>query len=249
MSKTAFILAAGQGSRMMPLTRNTPKPLLKINNKPLLQYILDLLSVHGFTKISLNTFYLKEQIEKYLKKSDKLEIQIIEEDKLSGTAGAVRKIARATKPTRPFLVISSDMLINFDLSKIYDFHIKHQGLVTICCYFRPKEKLNLKKSGLVLFNKKTKRIIKFMERPESDVGIISQWVNSSVYIFNPEVVGFIPKKQIADIAKDLITSLLKSGKPIYAYPINGKKFYQLGIDAPKRIKLAEEDIKSGKFIP
>lgn len=249
MSKPAFILAAGASTRMLPLSKKTPKPLLKINNKPLLSYIFNLLKHHGFTTIGINIFYLKGQIRKYLKKIDNLDLTIVEEEKLSGTAGALRKIAKIMKPGDPFLVISSDMLVDFDLSKIYEFHIKRGGAATICCYYRPKSKLITSKSGLVLFDRKTKKTLNFYERPDSRKKINSNWVNSSVYVLNPEVIKFIPKKPISDIARDLIPALLKSGKRIYAYPVNRKKFYQLGIDTPERIKLAEEDIKSGNFKP
>lgn len=247
--KTAFVLAAGEGRRMLPLTKNIPKPLVKINDKPLLGYILELLVKHGFTNIGINIFYLKNKIEKYLKSQKDYQLSTVEENRLSGTAGAIKKIAGKVKPKQPFLVISSDMLINFNLSEIYRFHQKKKALATICCYYRTKSQLDLKKSGLVLFDKKTKRVVKFTERPNKKNEIISQWVNSSVYVFDPAILELIPKKPMADIARDLIPILLKLKKPIYAFPVNKKKFYQLGIDTPERIKLAEEDIKSGNFKP
>lgn len=245
--KPAFVLAAGEGTRMLPLTKNIPKPLVKIDNKPMLEYVLDLLIKNGFNNIGINVFYMKHKIKKYLKFRKDSQIMTIEEKHLSGTGGAIKKIAQKLKPKQPFLVISSDMLINFNLTEIYKFHLRKKSFATICCYFRPKSKLNIKKSGLVLFNKKSKQVLEFTERPPAGNGIISRWVNSSVYIFNPQILELIPKKPIVDIAKDLIPILLELNKPVYAFPVNRKKFYQLGIDTPDRIKQAQQDIKSGKF--
>lgn len=245
MRKTAFILAAGAGSRMLPLTENTPKPLLKINNKPMIDYTLDLLKLHQFREIGVNLFYLGDKIRKHLNNEN---LHLVQEKTASGTAGGVLAISKKLKPDSPFLVISSDMMINFDLSRIYKFHLKHKGIATICCYFRPKSKLNAKKSGLVVFNKKTKQILKFTERPINHSGMISSWVNSSVYIFSPEIIDLIPKKPISDIAKDLVPKLLRLKKPIFAYPVNRKEYYQLGVDTPDRIEQVEEDLKSGKLI-
>lgn len=241
--KQAFILAAGEGKRMKSLTKTTPKPLVKINGKPILDYVLTLLKIHNFNRIGINLFYLSKIMENYLSKL-KMEIQYVKEKHLSGTAGGILSISKITKPSSPFLVISADMMVNFDLTRIYDFHLKHKGIATICCYFRPKSKLVPQKSGQLVFDRKTKKILQIYERFSE---IKSRWVNSSVYVFNPEVLDFIPKQGFFDVAKDLIPYLLKSKKNVYAYPINRRRFYQLGIDTPDRVKQVEEDIKSGKF--
>ena len=245
MTKVAFILAAGLGSRMSPLTKTTPKPLLRIKGKPLIKFTLDLLKSHGFTNIGVNIFHHANKLEKFLKKTD---LQIVKEKALSGTAGGVLEISKKMKPDSPFLVIAPDMLINFDLSKIYKFHLKHKGSATVCCYFRPKSALDTKKSGQVVFDKKTGKIKHIAECRDK---IISRWVNSSIYIFSPEVITLIKGLRVKqpDIPTDLIPLLLNLDKQVYAYPINSKKFYQLGIDTPGRIKIAEADIDSGKFLP
>lgn len=245
MSKTAFILAAGIGTRMLPLTKNIPKPLIKINKRPMIDYILDLLEFHGFINLGMNLFYKGRAIEDHIKKTN---IKYVHEKSPTGTAGGILAIAKKLKPSSSFLVISSDMMVNFDLSKIYKFHLKHGGIATVCCYFRPKSKVIAKKSGLVLFDRKTKEIIRIIERPDK---IISQWINSSVYIFKPEVLKILRKftQNQIDIPKDLLPILLKNGNKIFAYPVNSEKFYQLGIDTPDRIKQVEKDILNKVFIP
>jgi NDP-sugar pyrophosphorylase family protein len=246
-NRIAFVLAAGSGTRMLPLTKVTPKPLLKINSKPMIDYVLGLLKFYGFTKIGINTFSLSEKIEGYLSKA-KLKIVTVIDKALTGTAGGVLAIAKKLKPDFPFIVISSDMMVNFNLKTVYNFHLRHKGIATICCFYRTKSNLVLKKSGLVLFDRKTKEVTQIIERPDK---IISQWINSSVYVFKPEVLEILKKfkKKQIDIPRDLLPNLLKSGKKIYAYPVNSKKFYQLGVDTPDRIKQVEKDLISGKFIP
>lgn len=241
--KTCFILAAGTGKRMLPLTKNTPKPLLRINNKPMIDHILDLVKFHGFSKVGINLFYQGQKIENHLKKKN---IDFIYEKKPTGTAGGILAISEKLKPNSPFLVISSDMMVNFDLTKIYNFHLKQKAAATICCYFRPKSKMSASKSGQVIFDRKTKLLKQVVERSEK---IFSHWVNSSVYVFSPQVLQFIEEDLTFDIAKDLIPKILESDSKVFAYPINRKKFYQLGIDTPERIRVAEDDIKSGKFVP
>lgn len=248
----AIILAAGKGERMMPLTKNTPKPLLKINGKPMIEYVIDLLRHHGVKVIGINLFYLRNKIKKYLKqKKFNIKIIFVEEKNLTGTARGLKAVAKILKPKFPFFVVSSDMMINFNLKSIYKFHKKHKGIATLSCYFRPRDQL--KKSGVILFDKETKQILKFIERPQTDQEIISQWVNSSVYVFSPEILKYIPQQindsPIIDLAKDVFPKILNSKHKMFAYPVNQKRYYQLGIDTPDRVEKVENDIKTKKFIP
>lgn len=249
--KTAILLASGRGERMMPLTKKNPKPLIKIAGKPMIEYAIEILASHGIKLIGINLFYLSDQIKKYLGGGKKYGVNItyVEEDFLTGTAGGIKNVAKVLNPKEPFFAISSDILMNFPLDKVYKFHLKHGGIATLCCYFRPKEAVY--KSGIILFDKK-RRIKKFLERPKTEAEIISQWVNSSVYVFSPKILDYIPDEidgsAVVDLAKHVFPTLLKKEK-MFAYPIDGKKYYQLGIDTPDRIERAETDIKSGSFKP
>lgn len=249
----AIILAAGKGERMLPLTRKTPKPLLKILGIPMMEYIIRLLSKYSFKNIGINLFYRGGKIKDYFSDGKKwgVNIRFIEEKNLSGSAGGVKKILKVLNPKNPVLVIASDMMTNFNLKKIYKYHLKKGGVATICCFFRPFDKLTASKSGLIVFDRTTSQISKFVEKPKSR-DIISQWVNSSVYVFDPKIIKYIPNKidggEIVDFGKDVFPRLLKSGKKMFAYPVN-RKYYQLGVDTPERIKIVEEDIKSGRFVP
>ena len=249
----AIVPAAGRGERMMPLTTDTPKPLLEIAGRPMMTYVIDLLVAHGFDEIGVNLFYLGDQIKDYFGKGSKFGAKIIyvEEKELTGIAGAVRNVAAVLKPTAPFFVISSDMMVNFDLTAVYKFHQEHGGIATLCCYWRPRDQL--KKSGVILFDETSKQIKEFVERPQTDEEIISQWVNSSVYLFDPRILSYIPERvgdsAIVDLPKHVFPKLLASGEKMFAYPIDQTKFYQLGVDTPDRIDRVADDIASGKFVP
>lgn len=249
----AIILAAGKGERMLPLTRLTPKPLLKINGIPMMEYTIRLLSKNGFKNIGTNLFYRGDKIKDYFRDGKKwgVSIRYVKEKNLTGSAGGVKKILQRINTKNPILVIASDMMTNFNLKKIYKYHLEKGGIATICCFFRPLDKLTASKSGLIVFDKTTKQILKFVEKPQSR-NIISQWVNSSVYVFDPEIINYIPDRidgrKIVDFGKDVFPKLLRNGKKVFAYPVI-RKYYQLGVDTPERINMVEEDIKSGRFIP
>lgn len=248
----AIIMASGVGSRMMPLTKNTPKPLLKIAGKPMMEYVIDLLVSHGVREIGVSLFYLGDQIEKYFDDGSRygVTIKYAREKELTGTAGAVKAVAKVLSPTQPFFAISSDMLVNFDLTSIYKFHKEHSEIATLACYWRPIEKI-LNKSGLIVFDEKTKLITNFVERPQTPEETLSQWVNSSVYLFDPRIIDFIPDiidgSPVIDFPQHVFPKLLEAHKKMYAYQVNDTKFYQLGIDTPDRIQKAEEDIQKGLF--
>lgn len=251
--KQAFILAAGLGSRMGKLTKHTPKPLLKINGEPIMEYTIRLCAKYDVQEIGVNLFYLGSQVKKYFGDGKKWGVKIlyVKEKELSGTAGAVKNIAKLVKPQNAFFCISPDILTNFDLTDIYNFHLTHHGLATLCCYFRTKKQLVVGKSGLVVFDKKSHQIKKFIERPQTENEIISQWVYSSICVLDPAVINIIPNgikgNKIVDLPRDIFPHLLKLRKKIYAYPVNRKKYYQLGIDTPDRLKIAENDIKKGMY--
>jgi len=251
----AMVLAAGKGDRMMPLTANTPKPLLKITERPMIEYVINLLTAHGVCNIGINLHYLGDMITSYLGDGQQLNTNLtyVKEDSLTGTAGGVRSIADAIQPQKPFYVISSDMMVNFDLTSAYQFHMSHDGIATLCCYWRSLDRLVAGKSGVVSFDPETCKIDHFIERPKTPEDIISQWVNSSVYIFNPEILDYIPTPleglDPIDFPKDIFPKLLADGKKLYAYPVDHRKYYQLGIDSYDRLLKVKDDIRQGKFIP
>ncbi|MFN8391618.1 MAG: nucleotidyltransferase family protein [Bdellovibrionota bacterium] len=251
MIRKAILLAAGRGERMGSLTDHQPKPLIPISGKPLMQYGIELLASHGVDHIGVNVSYHAEKIKTYFGGGSRfgLKLEYVDEHELTGTAGGMRKVAAAMALSEPFFVLSADMLVNFDLRAVAEAHRVSEGIATLCCYFRPRDQL--KKSGVILFDESTKKILRFVERPQTDSEIVSQWVSSSVYAFSPEILSFVSPKDegspVVDLPRDVFPKVLASSKKIFAFPVDGAKFYQLGIDTPDRIARAEQDIASGRF--
>lgn len=250
MIEKAVILAAGKGERMGHLTKATPKSLLKVAGKPLMQYMIELLAAHGIKQIAVNVCHLGDQIKAYFGDGATWGVQIkyVEEPVASGTAGGVVAIAKQFKFDSDFMVVASDMLVNFDLAAMMKAHLANSALGTMACYFRDIQ--HLKKSGVVLFKPDDFKVLDFVERPQHESQIISQWVNSSVYCFSPQIIDILNAKKnqdILDIPRDLFPELIALEK-LYAFPFS-EKFYQLGVDSPDRLNIAENDIRSGKFYP
>jgi len=207
----AMVLAAGVGSRLDPLTRNVPKPMVPVVNKPVMSYILELLQRHGFDEIVINLHYLGDQIESYFGDGASLGVRItyIREEKLHGTAGSVKRAQEFFDGT--FLVIGGDDLTDLDLTRMLKFHRDKRSLATIALSLvdDPAE------YGIALLNERG-RIIRFMEKPRGEA-IFSNAANTGVYIFEPEIFDLIPAGQFYDFGKDLFPLLLSLRKPFYGY--------------------------------
>lgn len=236
----AVILAGGKGGRLRPITNTLPKPMIQINGKPLLAYIIDNLKKYGIKDIILTVCYRADIIKNYFGNGENFDVNISyiteQEDKPLGTAGALVLLKRKIKNT--FIVSAGDILQKLNVQDVLSFHKKRGGLITICVY----KNVNPDPKSIITFNKE-KRILQFVERPkvkpESDV-----WSNASFYIFEPAIFSFIPKSAKIDFGKDIFPKLVKDQKPIYAYLQNN---YFLDIGNIEKVKQANEDILKGKY--
>ncbi|MGM0419332.1 MAG: sugar phosphate nucleotidyltransferase [Thermodesulfobacteriota bacterium] len=127
----ALILAAGYGTRLMPYTKNLPKPLFPLNSKPLLKRIIDDLIDSGCNHIFINTHHLHEKIENYISSQKfNIPVETVYEKEILNTGGAVLNILKKTD-TKPFIVVNSDIYTNIDFKKLYNFHISSKNKVTL----------------------------------------------------------------------------------------------------------------------
>ena len=128
----AMILAAGVGSRLDPLTRNVPKPLVPILNRPVMEYLVELLKRHGFNEIMVNLHYLGEHIEQYFGDGSRWGVKIFwsHEDQLWGDAGSLKRVEDFFKDDT-FIVIGGDDLTDMDLTKLVKTHKEKNALATI----------------------------------------------------------------------------------------------------------------------
>lgn len=231
----AMILAGGLGTRLRPLTYSIPKPMLRIDKKPLLQYQLELLRKYGLKECAINLYHLPEKIKGYFGDGSIFGVRIkyLIEKELSGTASPLKKLEKYFKK-ETFVIIYGDNLTNIDLKDLISYHEKKGGIITIALYYEkhPESK------GIVQIDGEN-RILSFKEKPNKEE-ITTHWANTGIYVCEPEVLNFIPKNKFYDFGKDLFPRLIQSGLSLYSYKI---KDYLLDIGTPETYQKAQKDIK------
>jgi mannose-1-phosphate guanylyltransferase/phosphomannomutase len=222
----AMILAAGVGSRLDPLTRNVPKPMVPIVNKPVMEHIVELLARHGFRDIMVNLHYLGSQIEEYFGNGSKwgVNIRYSREDRLWGDAGSVKQCQSFFDST--FIVVGGDDIADIDLSHLVKLHKEKKSTCTIALSLvdDPSE------YGIALVNERG-RIIRFLEKPKGEV-IFSNLANTGIYIFEPTVFDLIPKGQFFGFGHNVLPLILEQKRlygcltPGYWRDVGNLKQYQ-----------------------
>jgi mannose-1-phosphate guanylyltransferase/phosphomannomutase len=211
----AVVLAAGKGERLKGLLDNTPKPMVEIDGKPILQHNLEWLKSFGVTDIYMNLHHLPDVITRHFGNGSGWGVCITYsyEPQLLGTAGAVKKIAREfwkDNSPEPFAVVYGDNLVSdFDLRRIIQFHNRKKGIATICLYRKPEE---VAKSGVVVLDENCK-ITRFVEKPLADQ-VASDLVNTGIYILEPMFLKYIPDG-CCDFGKDVFCRALEAGQPLF----------------------------------
>lgn len=231
------IMAGGFGTRLRPLTNNLPKPMVNIVNKPMMEHILGLLIKSEMRSIITLLYFHPEMIEGHFGSGDRFGVNISytspPED--LGTAGSV-KYAQSLLD-KPFLVISGDVLTDFDLKKAVEFHKQKKAAATMVLT-RVENPLPF---GIVITNDDGK-IVRFLEKP-SWGEVFSDTINTGIYILEPEVFDDIPERQEFDFSKDLFPALLKKDKPLYGYIADG---YWKDVGSIEEYRKANIDALTGK---
>lgn len=211
----AVIMAGGFGTRLRPLTCNLPKPMVPMVNRPIMEHIVQLLKRHNITDILAILYYHPEIIEGYFGDGSKFGVKIkyvgAAED--LGTAGSVKNAEDHLR--EPFIIISGDVVTDFDLTAAIQFHKERQALATITLT-RVSDPLSF---GIVITNEEGK-IVRFLEKP-SWGEVFSDTVNTGIYILQPEIFKYIPEGKEFDFSKNLYPSLLTSKQPLYGYIAEG----------------------------
>jgi mannose-1-phosphate guanylyltransferase/phosphomannomutase len=211
----AVIMAGGFGTRLRPLTSNLPKPMVPVANKPMMEHIVALLKAHGITDIMCTLFYQPDMITSYFGDGSKfgVSMQYRRAEADYGTAGSVRNV-KDFLDTR-FLVISGDVLTDFNLSAALKFHEKKQAKATLLLTHHT----NPLQFGVVMTDDDGK-ITRFLEKP-SWGEVFSDTINTGIYILEPELLDLIPEKQEFDFSKNLFPLLLEQHLGLYGYIADG----------------------------
>jgi len=223
----AMILAAGKGTRVRPITHTTPKPMIPILQKPVMEFLLELLREHGFDEIMVNVSHLAEEIENYFRDGQRFGVQIaysfegrIEDGQLIGealgSAGGLKRI-QDFQPffDDTFVVLCGDALIDLDLTEAVRRHKQKGAMASLITKRVPREQVS--SYGVVVTDPEG-RVLSFQEKPALDEAA-SDMINTGIYIFEPEVLDFIPSGEAFDIGSDLFPKLVAAGAAFYALPM------------------------------
>ncbi len=234
----AVIMAGGFGTRIQPLTSSMPKPMIPLVNRPIMLHIVELLKKHNITELVMLLYHQPEVIKKFFRDGSDFGVRITYVTPLEdmGTAGAVKSAEKYL--SERFLIISGDLLTNFDLQKVLDFHEENQALATIT--LTPvKDPLQF---GVVITDKEQK-IIQFLEKPGWGE-VISDTINTGIYVLEPEVLALIPEGENYDFSQDLFPKLLQMEAELYGFPVKG---YWRDIGNTDSYREAHHEIFKGKI--
>lgn len=236
----ALLLLGGFGTRMRPFTITKPKALLPLLNVPFISYQFELLKKYGINEIVLGVGYKGEDFKEiaFIGKKMGLKIFLSFEKKPLGTAGGIKNAEKFLKGKEPFFVFNGDILADFDLGEIIDFHKSKNAYITIGMVRVD----NPSSYGLIVTDENM-RIIKFIEKPKPEEAI-TDTINAGVYIFQPEVLEEIPEGIEVSVEKETFPLLLEKGKEIYGYIHNG---YWLDVGTIEKYKKASFDLIDGKI--
>ena len=212
----SVIMAGGKGTRLYPYTKILPKPLIPIGDVPIIDRILKRFQNYGINEFYMTVNYRKNMIKSYL--SEQIcdsKITYIEEEEPLGTAGSLRMIPNKIK--KPFFVTNCDILIRADYSDIYEYHVNSNNMLTIVSALK-----NIEIPYGVIRAKENGGIFALDEKPQ-----LSYFVNTGMYIINPECVNWIPKNTFYHMT-DLINKILHKKCKIGMYPVSEESFLDMG---------------------
>ena len=230
-------MAGGKGTRLRPLTSNLPKPLVPIVNKPILIHIIELLKKYDFDEIIITVGYLGKKISEEVGDGTDMGVKLTYalESRPLGTAGGIKNLEKDL--TETFLVISSDILTDINLSDMLAFHRKNKSKATLAL-----TRTEIPVAYGIVFTEESGRINRFLEKPGWSE-VFSDKINAGIYILEPEILRFFKENQEFDFSKQLFPLLLEKDIPIFGY---WGDFYWLDIGDPRKYIQANHDVLTKK---
>jgi mannose-1-phosphate guanylyltransferase len=229
----AVILVGGEGTRLRPLTCNTPKAIVPILNQPFLEHLIHYLKKHGITEVILAMGYLPDPIQDCLGDGSRLGAQVryVVEDSPLGTAGAVKN--GESFLDGPFIVFNGDILTEIDLTAMIKRHQETRPKVSIA--LTPVDNPTI--YGVVETDTRG-MVRRFVEKPGWDK-VTTNMINAGIYILEPEILAQIPASTRSMFEHDIFPSLLDNGEPILGYPSGA---YWIDIGTPEKYLKVHHDL-------
>jgi mannose-1-phosphate guanylyltransferase len=214
-SLKAVILVGGPGTRLQPLTDDTPKSMVPVLNKPFMEHTISYLKQFGIEDIIITLNYLPEVIHNYFGDGSRFGVRLAYclEKKPMGTAGAVKNAEAHLNNT--FIVLNGDIFADMNIADMLAYHRNKGDKVTISLNWVD----NPSAFGVVETDG-DQRVSQFVEKPPIDE-VTTNWINAGTYILEPEVLEHVPANSHYMFEKGLFPLLLEMGKPVYGYPLSG----------------------------
>jgi len=229
----AILLVGGFGTRLMPLTRNTPKPMLTVAGIPVTEHQLMMAKAAGIKEIVLATSYLSDVFTPYFGDGSRwgMSIKYAVEKEPLGTGGAIRNAAQLFENQESVVILNGDVLSSHDLAEQIRQHEAHDADVTL----HLTEVDDARAFGCVPTDAQG-RVTAFLEKMDNPV---TNQINAGCYVFNPRVITSIPLDTVVSVERETFPQLVSSGAKIYGYLENT---YWLDIGTPKALLKASTDI-------
>ena len=210
------IMAGGKGTRLEPFTLVLPKPLVPVNEKPIIEHIIERFTDIGCSEFHLTVNYKGKILKAYFEElQPDYKIHFVEEQEPLGTAGSLRFLNEEFE--QPFFVTNCDILIKINYNKLYEFHQKHDYDITLVA----SAKEYIIPYGTCILNGKG-HLSHINEKPKYDF-----LINTGLYVLNPEILKFIPKNKFYHITH-FIEDINKQGKKIGVFPIDDDDWIDVG---------------------
>lgn len=223
----AVLMAGGKGERLRPLTEKTPKPLIKVGDKCIIDYNIDRLLSYGIKHVSVTVNYLGEQIEQHFQEEkDGVKINTVREPKFLGTIGSIKYVDTFYNDT--VLVMNSDLFTNLDYEDFFMHFKQHNADMSVAAV------PYVVKVPYGVFNLEGRNIKGVTEKPT-----ISYYANAGIYLIKKELLRLIPDNEFYN-ATDFMDNLINSGYKVIRYPISG---YWIDIGQHDELERAREIVK------
>ena len=235
------MLVGGQGTRLRPLTINTPKPMLPVAGVPFTMHQILRARDAGVDRIVLGTSYRADVFREFMDRTDVgIEVVIATEDEPLGTGGAIRFAAEhlTSAPDEPVLVFNGDVLTGLDIASLVAEHRARAGDVSL--YLTPVD--DPRAFGLVPTDA-SGRVTAFLEKPKTEAEIITNTINAGCYVFRRSVIDEIPPGRVVSVERETFPSLLAQQRPVFGFIDDG---YWLDLGTPLAFVQGSRDLVLGR---
>jgi mannose-1-phosphate guanylyltransferase len=234
----AMILAGGMSTRLYPLTKQVPKPIVPVVGEPISGHVMRWLSSFGYDEVAINVFYLAELVQDTFGDGNRYGVKLhyLRERELTGSAGALKQMEGWFDGT--FVVVGCDDLTDADLASLVRFHKERGALATIGLL----DVDEVDQYGVVILDEHG-RITGFQEKPAKGTEK-SKLANTGIYVFEPAIFERIPANTFYDFGKQVFPELVADGLPFYGMELKGAYWRDIG--TPEEYRRATDDVLSGR---